>query len=72
MIALPDGRIVFASHKAGLSVFDPKTRSSFPMNASTGALPDDAVERMELDLMVSPPVLHVSTNSGATSIRVIK
>jgi hypothetical protein len=33
-------------------------------------LPDDAVQRLELDTMVSPPTLHVSTNSGATSIRI--
>ncbi len=71
MIALPDGRIVFAGHTTGLVFWNPKTplKKGTPMRAGSG-LPDDAVERMELDLMVSPPVLHVSTNSGATSIRV--
>lgn len=73
MVALPDGRLVFASHKSGLLIWNPKTpaKAGIPMNATTGHLVDDAVERMELDLMVSPPVLHVSTNSGATSIRVL-
>ena len=72
MMALPDGRIVFASHKNGLVIWNPKTKVSVPLNAANGSLPDDAVERLELDLMVAPPVLHVSTNSGATSIRVTR
>ncbi len=72
MMALPDGRIVFASHRNGLAIWNPKTKLIVPMNASTRHLPDDAVERIELDLMVSPPILHVSTNSGATSIRLPK
>lgn len=72
MVALPDGRIVFATPNHGLFLWNPKTntKTSVPMSASSGHLRDDQVQRLELDLMVSPPVLHVSTNSGATSIRV--
>jgi hypothetical protein len=29
------------------------------------------VTRLELDTMVDPPVLHVSTDLGATSIRIV-
>ena len=69
MLALPDGRIVFAGPRSGLVFWDPKTKASKVMRGGSG-LPDDAVQRLELDLMVNPPALHVSTNSGATSIRV--
>jgi len=69
MVALPDGRIVFAGPNSGLVFWDPKTKAHNVMRGGSG-LPDDAVQRLELDLMVNPPVLHVSTNSGATAIRV--
>ena len=70
MVSLPDGRIVFAGPRSGLVLWNPKTRKGVPMRAGNGYLPDDEVQRLELDLMVSPPALHVSTNSGATTIRV--
>jgi hypothetical protein len=69
MLALPDGRIVFAGPNSGLVFWDPKTKARKVMRGGSG-LPDDAVQRLELDLMVNPPTLHVSTNSGATSIRI--
>jgi hypothetical protein len=70
MVALPDGRIVFAGPGSGLVFWDPKTKARKVVRGGSG-LPDDAVQRLELDLMVNPPVLHVSTNSGATSIRIV-
>jgi hypothetical protein len=70
MVALPDGRIVFAGPRSGLVFWDPKTKSRKVVRAGSG-LPDDAVQRLELDTMVNPPTLHVSTNSGATSIRIV-
>ena len=70
MVALPDGRIVFAGPRSGLVFWDPKTKARKVVRAGSG-LPDDAVQRLELDLMVNPPTLHVSTISGATSIRIV-
>jgi len=69
MLALPDGRIVFAGPRQRARVLDRKTKARKVMRGGSG-LPDDAVQRLELDLMVNPPTLHVSTNSGATSIRI--
>jgi hypothetical protein len=71
MVALPDGRLVFAGPNSGIVFWDPKTRQRTVMRGGSG-LPDDSVQRLELDRMVSPPVLHVSTNSGASSIRTVK
>jgi hypothetical protein len=70
MVALPDGRIVFAGPSSGLVFWNPKTKTRKVVRGGSG-LPDDAVQRLELDTMVSPPTLHVSTNSGATSIRIV-
>lgn len=70
LIALPDGRIVFAGPRTGLVLWNPSTGAHQSLRAPTW-LPDDFVERLELDRMVSPPALHVSTNSGATVIRVL-
>ncbi len=69
MLALPDGRIVFAGPRSGLVFWNPTTKARTVMRGGSG-LPDDAVQRLELDTMVNPPTLHVSTNSGATSIRI--
>ncbi len=49
--------------------WNPTTKARTVMRGGSG-LPDDAVQRLELDTMVNPPTLHVSTNSGATSIRI--
>ena len=70
MVALPDGRIVFAGPRSGLVFWDPNTKARKVLRGGS-ALPDDAVQRLELDTMVNPPTLHVSTNSGATSIRIV-
>jgi hypothetical protein len=72
MVALPDGRLVFAGPNSGIVFWDPKTKmATRRIRAGTG-LPSDRVSRLELDTMVDPPVLHVSTDLGATSIRIVK
>lgn len=68
LIALPDGRLVLAGPNSGLVFWNPKTGEAKPMRAGQG-IPDDTVLRLELDTMVSPPALHVSTQTGATVLR---
>lgn len=68
MVALPDGHIVFAGLSSGLVFWDPATNKHVAIHAGQG-IPDDNVMRLELDTMVDPPVLHVSTRNGATSLR---
>jgi WD40 repeat protein len=68
LIALPDGRIVLAGPRTGLLLWNPATGSRQTLRAPAW-LPDDNVQRLELDTMVSPPALHVSTETGATVIR---
>jgi hypothetical protein len=68
MVALPDGRLVLAGPHSGLVFWDPKTNQRTTMRSGTG-LPSDRVMRLELDTMVNPPALHVSTGGGAVSIR---
>jgi hypothetical protein len=69
MVALPDGRLVIAGLTTGLVFWDPATGKHVQMHAGQG-IPDDRIMRLELDQMVSPPVLHVATAGGAASIRV--
>jgi hypothetical protein len=69
MVALPDGRLVLAGPNSGLVFWDPKTNQRTTMRGGSG-LPSDRVMRLELDTMVNPPALHVSTGGGAVSIRV--
>jgi hypothetical protein len=69
MIGLPDGRLVIAGGRSGLTFWNPATGAHTSMHAGQG-LPSDQVIRMELDMMVSPPALHVSTANGAATIRV--
>lgn len=69
LVALPDGRLVVAGPTTGLSLWNPATGAHHPMNAENGYLPDDQVQRLELDTMVSPPALHVATATGAATIR---
>jgi hypothetical protein len=69
LVALPDGRIVIGSNGGGLTFWDPATHTSKTMRAGAG-LPDNQVNRLELDTMVNPPVLHVATGSGGAAIRV--
>lgn len=69
LVALPDGRLVIAGSTTGLTIWNPATGRHHPMNASNGYLPDDQVQRLELDTMVNPPALHVATSSGAATLR---
>jgi hypothetical protein len=69
LVALPDGRLVVASAYAGLVFWNPKTGERKAMRAGQG-IPDDRVTQLELDTMVNPPALHVSTAGGAATIRV--
>jgi hypothetical protein len=70
IVALPDGRLVFAGPTTGLVVHDPATGRHQAIRAGQG-IPDDRVTRLELDTMVDPPALHVSTAGGAASLRVL-
>jgi hypothetical protein len=69
LVALPDGRLVVAGPTSGLSLWNPATGAHHPMNAGNGYLPDNQVQRLELDTMVDPPALHVATATGAATIR---
>jgi hypothetical protein len=69
MVALSDGRLVFAGPNSGIVFWDPKTGKSVAMRAGSG-LPSDRVYRLEVDTMVEPAALHVSTEGGAVRIRV--
>jgi len=70
MLALPDGRIVFASPTSGLTIWDPLKRAPpVSIRASQGTIPSDLVLRLELDTMVNPPALHVATYGGAAVLR---
>jgi hypothetical protein len=75
MVALPDGRLVLAGPNSGIVFWDPnpdlKARRPLKRMRAGSGLPSDRVYRLELDTMVDPPVLHVSTELGATSIRVL-
>jgi hypothetical protein len=69
MVALPDGRLVLAGPGTGLVFWNPTTNEHKVMRAGQG-IPDDRVLQLELDTMVDPPALHVSTAGGAATIRV--
>jgi hypothetical protein len=69
MVALPDGRLVLAGANSGLVFWNPATGAVQRMRSGQG-LPDDRVLQLELDTMVTPPALHVSTAGGAVSLRV--
>ncbi|HLL53107.1 MAG TPA: hypothetical protein VK447_06170, partial [Myxococcaceae bacterium] len=60
LVALPDGRIALAGPNSGLVIWNPATGDKKVLRAGSG-LPDDQVTRLELDTMVNPPALHVST-----------
>jgi hypothetical protein len=69
LLALPDGRLVIAGINTGLVFWDPATGKHVAMHAGQG-IPSDRIYRLELDRMVNPPALHVSTANGAATIRV--
>ena len=70
LVALPDGRLVLAGPNSGLVFWDPATGKHTQVRAG-GGIPDDHVLRLELDTMVNPPALHVSTYGGAAVLRVL-
>jgi hypothetical protein len=70
IVALPDGRVVFAGTNTGLTIYDPAKNSHVNVDASGGLIPSNEIWAMELDDMVVPPALHVSTAGGAAVIRV--
>jgi hypothetical protein len=69
LVVLPDGRLVLAGPTTGLTLYNPANGSHVSITAGNG-IPDNNVNALELDVMVKPPTLHVSTYSGAASIRV--
>ncbi len=69
IVALPDGRLVLAGPSTGLVFYDPATKRHVALRAGQG-IPDDRVTQLELDTMVDPPALHVSTFGGAATLRV--
>jgi hypothetical protein len=70
LVALPDGRLVLAGPNTGLVFWDPASGKRTVMRAGQG-IPDDHVFRLEVDTMVNPPALHVSTWGGAAVLRVL-
>lgn len=68
MLTLPDGRLVVASPDSGAVIWDPKTGKHTSLRAGAG-LPDDRVTRLQLDTMVSPPALFISTWGGVAVLR---
>lgn len=68
VVALPDGRLVFAAPSTGLVVYDPSTRRHAALRGRA-YLPDDRVLRLDLDLRVQPFALHVSTAGGGAVLR---
>jgi hypothetical protein len=69
MVALPDGRLAIGTANDGLLLWNPNTGAHTSIRAGSG-LRDNIVNRLELDMMVDPPALHVSTTLGASTIRV--
>jgi hypothetical protein len=69
LVALPDGRLAVGTRSDGLMIWNPSTGAHTAFRAGSG-LPDNSVNRLELDMMVDPPALHVSTGMGATTLRV--
>jgi hypothetical protein len=69
IVALPDGRLAIGSNGGGVTIWDPATHTSKTIRAGSG-LPDNQVNRMELDAIVKPAALHVATGTGAARIRV--
>ena len=72
MVALPDGRLVLAGPNSGLTLWNPARPAEPAVHIRAGqGIPDDHVTRLELDAMVKPPALHVSTAGGAAVLRVL-
>jgi hypothetical protein len=71
LACLPDGRLALAGYTTGLSIYDPGTATAKPIRASSGLIPSDRVNQLEVDRMVDPPALHVATPSGAAVLRAL-
>jgi len=70
MVSLPDGRLVLAGPNTGIVFYDPLTTRSVPVRAGDG-IPDDHVTHLEVDRMVDPPALLVSTRGGLAVLRTL-
>jgi len=68
LAALPDGRLVLAGRTTGLVIYDPATGGHTALRG-TAYLPSDRVTRIEVDRMVSPPAIIVSTDVGVAVLR---
>jgi hypothetical protein len=68
LICLPNGSLVLAGPTTGLVFWNPTTGAHAAIQAGAG-IPDNNVTRIELDRMVNPPALHVSTYTGASTLR---
>ncbi len=68
LAALPDGRLVIAQPRSGVTIFNPATGAKRRFTGGNG-LPSDLVTALEVDRMVSPPAINVSTWSGAAVLR---
>jgi hypothetical protein len=62
LVALPDGRMALAFRQSGVVLWNPASGDRQTLKG----LPDPQVYRLELDTMMKPAVLHISTMSGAT------
>jgi hypothetical protein len=67
LVALPDGRLVLAGNNNGVHIWKPGDSAD---QVKKLEVPDENVRRLELDTMVNPPALHVSTESGVSVFRV--
>jgi hypothetical protein len=66
--ALPDGRLVLGFPTTGLLVWKPGEARGHRLTVADG-LPGEAIGRMSLDRMVSPPALYVPTEGGLAVYR---
>jgi hypothetical protein len=64
---LPDGRVVLASFYSGAVIWDPAKKSA----TALPGLPSATITRVEVDRMVDPPTVYVSTDAGGAAVRVL-
>ena len=65
---MPDGRLVLGFPSTGLLVWKPGEARGHRLTVRDG-LPGEAIGRMSLDRMVSPPALYVPTEGGLAVYR---
>jgi hypothetical protein len=68
LVALPDGRLAVAGFFTGVVLWDPSTGESTRLKVGEH-LADPRVFRLEVDRMIEPWALHVSTARGASVLR---